>query len=191
MIYAANNQICFYLRLPKVNQNLFWTSRSLKACCIKKKWQIQKKIILPGISSRTVFWMVSQLLRLDSFCSIYSLCCRRWKHPKILIVQLCRWKEILGDQTGRANTCVSWRLEQEFGLWKPFRRCFPFRFINLVPCFWSDFKDLIIILQVLQREKPGLCPDPLPPLAATTQTREDYENIEWKKLKRWEKFKTI
>lgn len=133
--------------------------------------------------------MVSHLLRLDPFFSIYNICSRIWKHPKTLIVQLPRWKEILGDQTGTVTSSISWRLEQEFWLWKLFRKCFPFSFINLVPC------DQALEISsshsgVSQREKPGLGPDPLPPLAATTQTREVYENIEWKNWRDGKKFRS-
>lgn len=169
MIYGAW-QMCLYLRLPKVTpDHTLDFKKAERRSCKKEVADSEKKIyILSEISSGTMFWMVSQLLRLDPFCSIYNLCSRRWKHPKILIVQLHRWKEMPGDQTGTAITCVSWRLEKEFGLWKLFWKCFPFRFIDLVPCFWSRFTYHIITLKVLQRESPGLCPDPLQPLAATT-----------------------
>lgn len=164
MIDAAY-QMCFYLRLPKVTPEHILDFKTAERRSYKEDTADSEK----NSSSGTMFWMVSQLLRLDLFCSIYNLCSRRWKHPKILIVQLHRWKEMPGGQTGTATTCVSWRLAQEFGAWKLFRKCFPFRFINLVPCFWSSFRDLIITLKVLQREKPGLRPDSLQPLAATNQ----------------------
>lgn len=150
---------------------MFRTSRRLKKGHIKKRRQIQKKIILSGISSGTMFRMVPQLLRLDPLCSIYSLSlgdgnilrssqcssvsgrrCSGTKQEEQPPVEAEGWSENLdcGSCSGNAfpSNSLTWSLVSE---------------------------QAFITFKVLQREKPGLCPDPLPPLAATTHTREVYE----------------